>query len=139
MTVSIHQPGYLPWFGLMDKIAKSDQFIVLDNVQLSDSTYQVRNIFLTQNSSQKILSIPISKKNYLNNVIKAIRIAENQNWQKKHLDFLRENYKKHPFYTEIFEVIDPFYNKNYLFVFDAIFDSMLLLFRLLGIELPVIL
>jgi len=33
MIVSIHQPNYLPWMGLMHKILESDIFIVLDDVQ----------------------------------------------------------------------------------------------------------
>ena len=33
MTISIHQPNYLPWLGFFDKIKRSDKFVIFDNVQ----------------------------------------------------------------------------------------------------------
>jgi len=43
MKVSIHQPNFLPWIGLFDKIKNSDLFIVLDDVQFSHTEFQARN------------------------------------------------------------------------------------------------
>ena len=43
MIVSVHQPQYLPWLGYFDKIAKSDVFVFLDNVQYKRREFQNRN------------------------------------------------------------------------------------------------
>ncbi|HEY3277770.1 MAG TPA: WbqC family protein, partial [Syntrophorhabdaceae bacterium] len=61
MILSIHQPSYFPWLGLLDKIAKSDVYMVMDEVQLTDAAYQHRNIFLTADGKIKYLTIPFKK------------------------------------------------------------------------------
>ncbi|MGO8710493.1 MAG: WbqC family protein [Rhizomicrobium sp.] len=43
MIISIHQPAYLPWLGFFDRIAGSDVFIVLDNVQFERNSFINRN------------------------------------------------------------------------------------------------
>ena len=62
MIVSIHQPSYFPWLGLLDKIEKSDTFVLLDNVQFNDNAFQSRNIFLNHNGEVQYLTIPVQKK-----------------------------------------------------------------------------
>ena len=56
MITAIHQPSYFPWLGWMDKINKCDQFILMDEVQLSDRAYQHRNLFLT-NTGQPFMHV----------------------------------------------------------------------------------
>lgn len=43
MRVALHQPHYLPWLGLVDKIDRSDLFVVLDHVQYERKGWQNRN------------------------------------------------------------------------------------------------
>ena len=43
MLVGIHQLHYLPWLRYFDKIARSDVFIVLDDIQFNKSGWQNRN------------------------------------------------------------------------------------------------
>lgn len=62
MKTAIHQPHYFPWLGYMDKMAKTDQFIILDEVQLTDRSPMVRNKFLTFCGREETLSLSIQKK-----------------------------------------------------------------------------
>jgi len=123
MIFSIHQPCYFPWLGLLHKIASSDVLIVLDDVQLSDSAFQHRNQFLTNDGKVKYLTIPFVKQNYLETPFKDLQIAD-ATWGAKHNNFLLNNYKKHPFFDQIYPVIQPLFLKQATFLLDVVMESM---------------
>lgn len=132
MIFSIHQPCYFPWLGLLHKIASSDVLIVLDNVQLSDSGFQHRNQFLTNDGKVKYLTIPFVKQNYLEIPFKDLQIAD-ATWGTKHKNFLLNNYKKHPFFDQIYPAIQPLFQKQTTFLFDVVMESMSTSMALFGI------
>lgn len=138
MIVSIHQPGYFPWLGLLSKINLSDVFIVMDNVQLNDNAFQSRNIFFDINKGMNYLSIPIEKKGHLDKTIKDI-VIHDKIWQKKHSKFLIANYKKTPYFDEIFNKIETIYTKEYKYLFDVLIDSMFVLNSIFDIRTKIIL
>jgi hypothetical protein len=137
MILSIHQPSYFPWLGLLDKIRKCDVFIVMDEVQLSDSAYQHRNLFSTADGQVKYLTIPFSKKNYLKRPIGEIEIAS-ADWREKHFNFLCNAYRKHPYAREMMPVLEQFYAVDYRLLVDAVLASMSISFDLFGIEARVV-
>ncbi len=67
MTISIHQPNFVPWKPFFDKIAKSDLFIVLGNCQFEKNNYQNRFKVGDQWHTMSVASgnIPIVQKRYL--------------------------------------------------------------------------
>jgi hypothetical protein len=58
VIVSIHQPGYFPWLGLIEKIALSDRFVILDNVQFNARAFQHRTLYSTAQGA-KYLTLPV--------------------------------------------------------------------------------
>lgn len=130
---SIHQPGYFPWLGLLHKIDRSDVLIVLDEVQLSDSAYQHRNSFLTSDGKVKFLTIPIEKKDYLLKPFKDLRIADAR-WGDTHRNFLRNNYRKHPGFDQIFSVAEEVFSVSSPFLIDVVMASMRASMRWFGIN-----
>ena len=62
MIVGIHQLHYFPWMGYLDKMAKSDAFVLLDEVQLNDASYMFRHTLLDKNGEKKYITIPFNKK-----------------------------------------------------------------------------
>lgn len=113
MIVSIHQPSYFPWLGWLDKVIHSDVFILMNDVQLTDSAYQHRNIFLTKDGEEKYLNIGIKKKGYKDISLKDIELLSIVKWQSDHQKFLQANYAKHPFYKEVMEYVTPIFTKEY--------------------------
>jgi hypothetical protein len=137
MIFTIHQPCYFPWLGLLHKIACSDVLIVLDDVQLSDSAFQHRNQFLTNDGKVKYLTIPFVKQNYLEIPFKDLQIAD-PTWGTKHNNFLVNNYKKHPFFDQIYPVIQPLFLKQTTSLFDVVMESMSISMVLFELETQVI-
>jgi hypothetical protein len=43
MIVGAHQPSFLPWLGYLDKLAKSDVFVVMDDLQYEAQNFINRN------------------------------------------------------------------------------------------------
>ena len=42
MIVAAHQPHYMPWLGYLDKLAKADLFVVMDDLQYEAQNFQNR-------------------------------------------------------------------------------------------------
>jgi hypothetical protein len=102
-VVSIHQPHYLPWLGLIAKIACSDIFIVLDNVQFEKNGWQNRTRYSTA-AGLKFLTLPVrqagivSKNIPIRDIELADRDATAKNWKT-----LSQRYGKRPGWPRIAE------------------------------------
>lgn len=95
MILSIHQPAYLPWLGYFDRIARSDKFVYLDNVQFERNSFINRNRIKTANGPIW-LTIPVRLKEHFNKTIADIEIDARQNWKRKHLRSIEQNYRHAP-------------------------------------------
>jgi hypothetical protein len=138
MKLSIHQPSYFPWLGLLHKIAKSNVYMVMDDVQLSDSAYQNRNIFLTSNGKVKYLTISVDRKGYLNKKFRELLIADDE-WRQQHRNFILNNYRKHPGFSEVMPKLDLFFESDYATLCEAVVASMKLTMSMFDINTQVIL
>lgn len=137
MLVAIHQPSYFPWLGLLHKIANCDTYIVMDEVQLTDSAYQHRNLMLTTDGRPKYLTIPFNKKGYLGRPFNELEISD-PSWRIKHLDFIRNNYRKHPYSRELMPTLEQYYGADYSRLVDAVMASMRIAFAWFGINTNVV-
>lgn len=89
MKVAIHQPNYLPWLGYFYKIAHTDIFIFLDDVQYTKGGYTNRVQVLSP-KGQRWLTIPVSV--HLGDPVSQVKPAK-KNWAASHLDCLRQGYQ----------------------------------------------
>ncbi|MBF0217612.1 MAG: WbqC family protein [Candidatus Omnitrophica bacterium] len=95
VIVAIHQPQYLPWLGYIEKIKRSDVFILLDDVQFKKNEWQNRNRIRTSQGWQW-LTVPILHN--FGQSINEVVINNKISWRKDHLKALELNYKKAPYF-----------------------------------------
>lgn len=133
-VTSIHQPSFFPWLGLLDKIAKSNHFVFLDNVQVNKGSHQYRNTFFC-NGMPKYLTLPVEFS--LGTPINKLKFKNNL-WVEDHLNKYKNYYHSSPNFEEIYPIIDHFYRQNVdLIPVQVIINSMLLVFDLLDINVVI--
>lgn len=108
MIVSIHQPNFLPWLGYFYKIAKSDIFVLLDNVQYTKNSFINRNMIKTP-QGPKWLTVPVKTKGRFGQLIKDVEINNTVDWRKNHLHTLETNYRKARFFEMIIQDLKTIY------------------------------
>jgi len=107
LKVSIHQPNYLPWMGLIHKICNSDIFVIFDDVQLVRGKSYVIRTQINTSGGAKWISVPVENKNEFLK-INQIKINNKISWQDEHWNKIFENYHKTKFfeeYSENFKII----------------------------------
>ncbi len=110
MLIAIHQPQYLPWLGYLDKIDKADVFVILDNVQFKKNEWQNRNRIKTTQGWQWI-TVPVLYK--FPEKINEVKINNNTNWSRKHLQALITNYSKSLYFADYKNFIEDIFSRNW--------------------------
>ncbi|MCG8326108.1 MAG: WbqC family protein [Chitinophagales bacterium] len=105
-TIAIHQPNYLPWLGYFHKIAHSDIFVFLDDVEFSKQSFtrrvHIRKSKWTQERSYLI--VPLQQHSDYT-LINELKIDHSQNWQQKQLHQIKNTYFGTPVFEKIYTVL----------------------------------
>lgn len=112
MTVlSAHQPVYLPGLILFNKIALSDVFVFLCDVQFKRRSWHVRNQI--RNGNDAIwLSVSVEQAAGQSCTIRQVGFGQTD-WQRKHLASLEHNYRKRPFFEAYYPDIKTLIERQY--------------------------
>lgn len=97
IKVVILQPGYLPWLGFFEQMARSDIFVFYDDVQFDKHSWRNRNRIKTAKGFQW-LSVPVRHKGLNKPLINEIELDSKAPWARKHLQAIRTNYAPAPFF-----------------------------------------
>ncbi len=81
MLVAIHRLHYLPWLRYMEKIARCDVFVVLDNIKFNKNGWQNRNRIKTA-QGEMLLTVPVAAK--AGQRLDEVLIQNTEQWGKKH-------------------------------------------------------
>ncbi len=101
MILSAHQSAYLPWLGLLHKIARSDLFVYLDAVQFEKNSFSNRNRIKTP-QGPLWLTVPVKAQGHTSATLNDLLIDEAQPWRSKHLKAIAANYRRAPHFEACF-------------------------------------
>lgn len=107
--IAIHQPMYLPYPGVFNKIKNMDIFVFLDDAQYSDGYYYNRNRIKTPKGAL-MLTVPVKKSS--GEKLNEIKIENNIFWQKKHMKSLVAYYEKSDHFNDYRDFFEEVYNTN---------------------------
>lgn len=138
MLAAIHQHHYFPWLGYMDKMAKADVFLLLDRVQLTDSSNMFRHQLLDKNGEKKYITIPFNKKGYMQRPYNELEINAQVDWQARQRNFIWDNYRRHPFFREVWEEIEPVFTSEFALLWQVTDASVQIMRRLLRVDTPLV-
>jgi hypothetical protein len=96
MKLTAHQPSYIPWLGLLAKIASADQFCIFDGVPMEGSGFENRQRIKTASGVQW-LTVPVRR--HLDTRLCDVEIATDQPWARKHWRTIELAYQKAPFFN----------------------------------------
>ena len=138
MIIAISQPTFLPYGGYFALIESVEQFIFLDDVQFDKRSWQQRNI-LSINGKPKFITIPVETKNKFNQNINSVKIDYKHFNVEKFLKTIELNYKKEPFFDEVFHEIKKIFLKRHEMLSELNIELIKMICIYLGINTSIIL
>lgn len=131
MIVAAHQPHYLPWLRYVDKAARSDVFVLLDDVQFTKNGWQNRNRIKTA-EGWTYLTVPVEDP--FGKSILDVRISNRQPWRKKHWHGLRTHYGRAPYFRQYAGLFEAVYARDWESLCELNIHLLELVLRELGVR-----
>lgn len=111
MIAAIHQPNYLPWLGFFHKMALSDIFALLDDVQFPRNKGFCSRVKIKRADGPYLLSVPVRNKKSLKK-INEIEIATEIDWDWQYWKTIEFSYKKAPFFSQYAGILKMYILKD---------------------------
>lgn len=96
ITLSVLQPGYLPWLGFFDQVRRCDVFVLYDDVQFNKHGWRNRNRIKSSKGFQW-LTVPVRHKGLGKQKILDVEIDNSTAWGRKHVATIQQCYSRAPF------------------------------------------
>ncbi len=142
MKVCIMQPAYLPWLGFFHRMAICDLCVYLDSVpmDLSSRTRFVNRNLIRTRTGKYWLTVPLrhSGQDLRHCNIRHIRIAEDNQWRRKHALGIQRSYARAPWFSRYFPFFRETFSRDWDLLFDLLFETSEYLRRSIGISTPIV-
>lgn len=135
MIVGIHQPHYLPWLRYVHKIARSDVFVLLDDVQYSKNGWQNRNKI---KGAQGWMYLTVPVKDAFGRLISDVGINNQERWREKHWNALRTNYARAPYFARYGDELGTVYAREWSMLGELALTMLDRLLSVLGVDTRIV-
>ncbi len=141
LIVAAHQPHYLPWLGYLDKIARADVFVVMDDLQFEAQNFQNRQR-LKLATGPRWLTVPLVHAP-LDARIRDRRIDDSgrggrHHWQHRHWRTLEMHYGRAPGFAQLAPALGDVYAHAWTHLLDLNLHLLDLAMDWFGITTPVV-
>jgi len=140
MIVAAHQPAFLPWLGYLDKLAKADVFVVMDDLQYEAQNFQNRNRVKIIAGSTWI-TVPLRRGAQGDRILdKVIDNAGSRrhHWQHRAWRTLEVHYGKTPFFEQYKDELKDVFTRRWDRLVDLDLHMLELARRWFGITRPIV-
>lgn len=104
MNLAIMQPYLLPYLGYFQLMQATDRFVFYDDVAFINRGWINRNQLLAGGQA-RLFTMPLQQASQ-NRLICEIDIDDSQPWRKKLLQNISQNYRRAPFFEEVFPLAE---------------------------------
>ncbi|HPB68773.1 MAG TPA: WbqC family protein [Candidatus Omnitrophota bacterium] len=117
MRISIMQPGYIPWLGFFELMARCDVFVILDDVSYTKRDWRSRNRIRTK-QGWIWLTVPVLSKNRSGQLILETKINNDKNWRAAHLKCLEIHYSQSAYFKKYIHSFKDLYSRDWELLID---------------------
>ncbi|GAB3920230.1 WbqC family protein [Larkinella terrae] len=136
MTIAIMQPYFLPYIGYLQLVKAVDKFIIYDDVAFINRGWINRNRLLV-NGKEHLFTIPLKDASQ-NKRICDVELGDDPKWRQKLLKTIEQSYRKAPFYTTVYPLLEKIVNLEARTIAELIGGSLTLLNAYLDIQTEII-
>lgn len=139
--VAAHQPHYLPWLGYLDKLAKADVFVVMDDLQFEQANFQNRNR-LKLNDGAHWVTVPLvtapQTARICDRRVDNAGLGGRHHWQHRTWRTLRVHYGRAPYFARYAPELEEVYARRWDSLVELDLHMLDLARRWLGITTPIL-
>lgn len=135
MKLAVMQPYFFPYLGYFQLIQAVDKFMVYAQCQYNDRGWINRNRIGKKNTSDHLLfTVPVKKINNTG-LIREVEIQyESNRWQEVLIKQIAVNYRKSPFFDEIFPIVKEIIQTSFKTISELNVHSIRAISELLSIS-----
>lgn len=142
MIVAAHQPSFLPWLGYLDKMARADLFVVMDDLQYEAQNFQNRNR-IKLNNGIGWLTVPLERGHQTDRICdKRIQNGgtnPKEHWQRRIWNSLVIHYRRAPHFARYAGDLEEIFLRSWTHLVDLDLRILELARGWLSITTPVVL
>ena len=131
------QPYFFPYIGYWQLINAVDTFVIYDNIQFSKKGWFHRNNFL-MNDKKTLFTIPIKKDSDNLDVVDRYLSDDSEKQITKIITQIKNNYRKAPYYNDVFPLIEAVFLNQEKNLFNYIFYSIKMVCAYLDIDTKIV-